>query len=152
MCSSAGLPACLRVQRHATPPLLVGKADSLYVAALTDQRCQQPTQSTAAACRQRIFHFYLPIYFWLEAQLLRHKQTQGGQPLVLGMSAPQGSGKTTLCEQLQALLKRRGYQGIDVSLDDFYLTFADQQALAKVHLGGFYSTFDNLQTHAVGLV
>ena len=93
-------------------------------------------QSTAIACRQRIFHFYLPIYFWLEAQLLQHKQTQGGQPLVLGMSAPQGSGKTTLCEQLQALLKRRGYQGIDVSLDDFYLTFADQQALAKVHLGG----------------
>lgn len=119
---------------------------------LTIQRCHPHTQPTAAACRQRIFHFYLPIYFWLETQLVQHKRAQGGQPLVLGMSAPQGSGKTTLCEQLQALLKRRGYQGIDVSLDDFYLTFADQQALAKVHLGGPHSTSDNLQGHAVGVV
>ena len=126
-----------------TPPSFVARAI---------QCCRQHTQSTAVACRQRIFHFYLPIYFWLETQLLQHKQTQGAQPLVLGMSAPQGSGKTTLCEQLQALLRRRGYQGIDVSLDDFYLTFADQQALAKVHLEGSCSTSDTLQAHAVGLV
>ena len=49
------------------------------------------------------------------------------------MSAPQGSGKTTICEELQYLLDQDGYNGVFASLDDFYLPHAQQQALAKVH-------------------
>lgn len=48
------------------------------------------------------------------------------------MSAPQGSGKTTICEELQHLLSHEGYQAVFASLDDFYLTFDAQQTLAKV--------------------
>lgn len=48
------------------------------------------------------------------------------------MSAPQGSGKTTICEELQHLLAHEGYQAVFASLDDFYLTFDAQQTLAKV--------------------
>lgn len=64
--------------------------------------------------------------------LQQHKQSHPDTPLVLGMSAPQGSGKTTICEELQHLLSYEGYQAVFASLDDFYLTFDAQQALAKV--------------------
>lgn len=50
------------------------------------------------------------------------------------MSAPQGSGKTTICEELQNLLAEEGFHGVFASLDDFYLPFEGQQALAKVGL------------------
>ena len=48
------------------------------------------------------------------------------------MQAPQGCGKTTLVEELQHLLELAGYRVASVSIDDFYLTFEDQQDLAKV--------------------
>ena len=48
------------------------------------------------------------------------------------MQAPQGCGKTTLVEELQHLLVLAGYRVASVSIDDFYLTFEDQQDLAKV--------------------
>ena len=47
------------------------------------------------------------------------------------MSAPQGSGKTTICEELQYLLAEEGFHGVFASLDDFYLRFEGQQSLAK---------------------
>ena len=37
--------------------------------------------------------------------------------------AGQGSGKSTLVEQLVALLKHTGKAAVDVSIDDFYLRF-----------------------------
>ena len=48
------------------------------------------------------------------------------------MQAPQGCGKTTLVEELQHLLELADYRVASVSIDDFYLTFEDQQRLAKV--------------------
>ena len=48
------------------------------------------------------------------------------------MQAPQGCGKTTLVEQLEYLFDATGSKAASVSIDDFYLTFEDQQALAKV--------------------
>ena len=44
----------------------------------------------------------------------------------------QGCGKTTLVEALEALFARNGLRAASCSIDDFYLTFADQQALAQV--------------------
>ena len=81
-----------------------------------------------------MYQYYLPIYLWLSHQLQQHKSLHGDMPLFVGMSAPQGSGKTTICEELEHLLAHEGYQGVFASLDDFYLTNADQQALAKVRL------------------
>lgn len=81
--------------------------------------------------RARVYQYYLPIYLWLHHQLQQHQKTHPDTPLFVGMSAPQGSGKTTICEELQHLLASGGYQAVFASLDDFYLTYDDQQALAK---------------------
>ncbi|GFH19293.1 uncharacterized protein HaLaN_16219 [Haematococcus lacustris] len=45
----------------------------------------------------------------------------GSSPV--GISAPQGCGKTTLVEQLQQLFSATGSAAASVSVDDFYLTF-----------------------------
>lgn len=127
--------------------------------------------------RRRIFQYYLPVFFWCEAQLRQHRTQPGTSgPLVLGISAPQvgaaglwfdvhdaaplvaifvvpamfnrlqylaplppglsacppaapqGCGKTTLCEQLQSLFEFTGSSAASISIDDFYLTYQGQQA------------------------
>lgn len=59
------------------------------------------------------------------------------QPLVVGVSGCQGSGKTTLCDTLAHLLKSEPYSlnVINFSLDDVYLTHQDQLALAQKYAG-----------------
>ena len=47
-------------------------------------------------------------------------------------SGPQGCGKTTIVEVLEAVFKHEGLRPASISIDDFYLRFEDQQALAKV--------------------
>lgn len=51
----------------------------------------------------------------------------------LGISAPQGCGKSTLVEQLEQLLAWLGTTAASVSIDDFYLTNAEQNALAAAN-------------------
>lgn len=53
--------------------------------------------------------------------------------LQIGISAPQGCGKTTLVTELEGLLAHEGVACGSVSIDDFYLTHADQSALAQAH-------------------
>lgn len=55
------------------------------------------------------------------------------RPLVLGLQAPQGAGKTTLVTHLLMRLEREGLRGVGVSIDDFYLTRDQQLALASAH-------------------
>lgn len=83
-------------------------------------------------CRLRIFQYYLPIFFWCRDQLARHKDSGSKDPIVIGMQAPQGCGKTTLVEQLEELFGETGSRAASVSIDDFYLTYEDQQKLAQV--------------------
>lgn len=53
-------------------------------------------------------------------------------PIVVGINGAQGSGKTTLCAFLvEALLPERGLKAMTLALDDFYLTRAARQALAR---------------------
>ena len=58
-------------------------------------------------------------------ELLAHAAT----PQV-GISAPQGCGKTTLVGQLTALLNAEGHASASVSIDDFYVRGSEQDALA----------------------
>jgi D-glycerate 3-kinase len=51
-------------------------------------------------------------------------------PLVLGVSGPQGGGKSTLASVLTQALGALGLASVAVSIDDFYLTRAEQLALA----------------------
>ena len=48
------------------------------------------------------------------------------------LSVVQGCGKTTLVEQLEALFEHTGGKAAVFSMDDCYLTRADQEQLAKV--------------------
>jgi D-glycerate 3-kinase len=60
------------------------------------------------------------------------------RPLIAGVSAPQGAGKTTLVRQLVSSLKARGLSAVGVSIDDFYLRREEQLALAAAHPGNPY--------------
>ncbi|GAN08751.1 P-loop containing nucleoside triphosphate hydrolase protein [Mucor ambiguus] len=55
------------------------------------------------------------------------------QPMIVGVSGCQGSGKTTLCDTLAHLLKEAPYslRVVSFSLDDVYLTHQDQVKLAQ---------------------
>eukprot|EP00899_Mesostigma_viride_P004704 jgi/Mesvir1/14234/Mv25053-RA.2 len=88
----------------------------------------------------RIYHYYLPAFMWVTGQLERHRAAHGTldkppRALVVGITAPQGCGKTTLVEQLVELLCHTGRKAVAVSIDDFYLTYEKQQELAKQHPG-----------------
>jgi D-glycerate 3-kinase len=54
----------------------------------------------AVACRLRIYHYYLPVFFWVQQQLQQHKQKHQGQtapPLVVSTAAlPTQQLSTTL--------------------------------------------------------
>lgn len=55
------------------------------------------------------------------------------QPMIVGVSGCQGSGKTTLCDTITHLLKEEPYNLniINFSLDDLYLNHKDQLLLSK---------------------
>jgi D-glycerate 3-kinase len=60
------------------------------------------------------------------------------RPLVVGLQAPQGAGKTTLVAKMLTLLPAHGLRGAAVSIDDFYLTREAQVAIAAEHPGNRY--------------
>jgi hypothetical protein len=70
----------------------------------------------------------------------------------LGISAPQGCGKTTIVEQLELLFNWLGRPAASVSIDDFYLTYADQNALAAANPGNrLLQLRGNAGTHDLAL-
>ncbi len=76
---------------------------------------------------QTVEQWFLP----LAEQVLR-KASTNHQALLVGVSGCQGSGKSTLASLLVLLLKElMGLNAINLSIDDFYLTHADRQTLAR---------------------
>jgi D-glycerate 3-kinase len=78
--------------------------------------------------------FYLPLYSYLKSMLLNKKLdglSSSADPLLVGISAPQGCGKTTLTDFMRILFESEGYKCIAVSIDDFYLKGEDQDDLAR---------------------
>lgn len=55
------------------------------------------------------------------------------RPVVVGLQAPQGAGKTTIGARVLAALPGLGLRATSVSIDDFYLTRTEQLTLAKAH-------------------
>jgi len=88
----------------------------------------------AADLDRRIHHLYLPVLFFCAA----HARMAPTRPLVVGLQAPQGGGKTTLVRHLVARLPDVGLRGAGVSIDDFYLTRTEQLHLAASHPGNPY--------------
>lgn len=69
-------------------------------------------------------HVYLPLAAWVA-------QRKTAQPLVLGISGSQGSGKSTLCELLKIILEQGfGLRVAGFSIDDIYKTRAEREQLA----------------------
>ncbi len=73
------------------------------------------------------------------------------RPFVFGLSALQGSGKSTFAAQLVAASKARGWRALAFSLDDAYLGRRDRARLAReVH--PLFATRGVPGTHDVALV
>lgn len=90
--------------------------------------------------KARIYHYYIPVFLWCEQQISDHRSTfKDGDdipPLVIGFSAPQGCGKTTLVFALDYLFsKTAGRKSATISIDDFYLTYDEQAKLRENNPG-----------------
>jgi len=102
----------------------------------------------------RVDRYYLPLAEWIEAQ----RKAKAKKPFVLGISGPQGSGKTTFAEAYVRALEALGQKALDVSTDDFYLTRKEQIELTRKHphdplfeVRGFAGTHDvDLGAHVLG--
>lgn len=70
---------------------------------------------------------------------------------VLGISGLPGSGKSTLARQLVAAGRRRGLRVVALSLDDFYLTRRQRQALAR-HIHPLLATRGPPGSHDLALL
>ncbi|XP_010472943.1 PREDICTED: D-glycerate 3-kinase, chloroplastic isoform X2 [Camelina sativa] len=90
--------------------------------------------------KARLYHYYIPVFMWCEDQIALHnsKFHDGDDdvpPLVIGFSAPQGCGKTTLVFALDYLFKTTKRKSATVSIDDFYLTAQGQTELRENNPG-----------------
>ena len=72
-------------------------------------------------------NIYIPIAFWIDKKYRMKKTT-----LFLGLSAGQGTGKTTVAAILSIILKNFFKKKVCViSIDDFYKTLNDRKKMAK---------------------
>jgi D-glycerate 3-kinase len=80
-----------------------------------------------ASYRATIEARWRPLAAWIAA-----RAAAAGGPLIVGVSGSQGSGKSTLCRMLEALLAGdHGLHTATLSLDDLYRTRAERQDLAR---------------------
>ncbi|XLS82605.1 hypothetical protein HN51_048436, partial [Arachis hypogaea] len=89
--------------------------------------------------KARIYQYYIPVFLWCEDQIKQHwstfKNEEDVPPLVIGFSAPQGCGKTTLVFALDYLFQKTGRKSATISIDDFYLTAEGQGKLREANPG-----------------
>ena len=138
----------------AVPPaeqwLTHGAALSQQLNTATTAASADLLQDTVLA--SRIFHFYLPVFFWCRSIVVEARKTNPNLAVGIGLSAPQGCGKTTLVNLLTSCFERDGLVCAAVSFDDFYLTGAEQDILAATHPSNpLLQVRGNAGTHDIGL-
>jgi D-glycerate 3-kinase len=102
-----------------------------------------PVQSEAT---RMVDGYYLPVCQWIA------QQRQPGRCVVVFVNGPQGAGKSTLCTTAVRALGDVGIRAVTVSIDDFYLTYAQQCELAAHHPGNPFLEFRGYPgTHDVKL-
>ncbi|KAL7180132.1 hypothetical protein ACSBR1_043365 [Camellia fascicularis] len=106
--------------------------------------------------KARFYHYYIPVFVWCEQQISHHRSTfKEGEditPLVIGFSAPQGCGKTTLVFALDYLFQITGRKSATISIDDFYLIAEDQAKLRESNPGNALVEFrGNAGSHDLSL-
>lgn len=110
---------------------------------------------TAFLAQHRLPQSYLQhAQFWFDplAGALALHQKGAGRAVLVAINGCQGSGKTTLCDYLRAVLEAEyGMQAVSLSLDDFYLTREERLRLAaEVH--PLFATRGVPGTHDLGLL
>lgn len=116
----------------------------------------------APAAAARVYRYYVPAYLWCVGRLEKHRREKKkranerpnarARPLCVALTAPQGCGKTTLVAALSFLFEQNGVAAASASIDDFYLTGAEQEALAEANPGNALLEYrGNAGTHDVGL-
>jgi D-glycerate 3-kinase len=97
---------------------------------------------------RRVDRYYAP----LAAGCLTRLERCARRPWVMGLEGAQGSGKTTVATAVTRALCAVGVRATTVSIDDFYLTSGEQEALAARHPGNPYLRFRGYPgTHDVDL-
>jgi D-glycerate 3-kinase len=94
------------------------------------------TPLPGAAPQTRVIDDKSPLCIPFILSLLEKHQSSpsSGRPFIIGLNGVQGVGKTTLVKALAETLRDRSNLRTQVvSIDDFYLTHADQLALAGEH-------------------
>ena len=90
---------------------------------------------------------YIPIAIWIN-----NKYEKKSKPLLIGLSASQGSGKTTVAAILKLILKTFFKRKIFViSIDDFYKTLSDRKKMASQN-HPLFKTRGVPGTHDVNLI
>jgi D-glycerate 3-kinase len=95
--------------------------------------------------QKRVDDYYLPIADWLLHEIANNAK----RPYFLGVSGPQGSGKSTIAEALAVAFPKIGTSALTFSVDDLYVTRKEQIALAEKYpdnplfqVRGFAGTHD----------
>jgi D-glycerate 3-kinase len=78
--------------------------------------------------------YYLPLFFHLYYQATKSHHS----PLIVGINAPQGGGKSTLTSYLIQLFGWCDLRAVTLSIDDFYLAREDQLRLAAENPENIY--------------
>jgi D-glycerate 3-kinase len=97
---------------------------------------------------RRVSEYYAPLAIACASRI----EACTKRPLVLGIQGPQGCGKSTLATALVDAFCDVGLRGVSVSIDDFYLTHAEQRALAERNAKNPYLQYRGYPgTHDVAL-
>jgi len=80
--------------------------------------------------KNQVDNYYLPMFSYLKLLLDMKTEANTPGPLFIGISAPQGCGKTTMTDMIRAVFAEEGKRAVALSLDDFYLTGREQEQLA----------------------
>ncbi|KAG1700350.1 hypothetical protein DVH05_012151 [Phytophthora capsici] len=87
------------------------------------------------ALRRRVDDYYLPMFSWTTevVETAQKKQGDTKRCICIGLSCPQGGGKTTASLYMQEALALMGKKCAVMSLDDVYWKYEQQVALAKAN-------------------
>ena len=121
---------------------LINEITQLYI----DMGSTHVTAEQLELIHRQCDSYYLPMYAYFKVLMEKHRVGQNkkgkNEPLYIGLSAPQGCGKTTLTDMMVSLFALDGKRAVAMSLDDFYLTGADQDKVTTASSSGGGNTGD----------
>lgn len=91
-----------------------------------DEVLKKRPEISPASLKRDLTNYYLPYI-----EKLLNLKTDDGKGLLVGISAIQGTGKTTQGEILEVLLNHFGKSSVSLSIDDYYLTHEELNGLRQ---------------------